>query len=148
MPYASAVPRDGLPCVPNSGIAGSQSVSVTVNVPNTASGGNASPQTSASPLANPQAAAVDQRCGEGGTCMPISGTQLVRGVTGQCLEYDNSRAIAGDQTRHECLIWDPNPVFAGPAISITGRRPPDFSRRNHPVVTTAHPPSMRRATSN
>lgn len=123
-------PRDGLTCIPNSGVEGSINVNITAS--GTRSGGNS------------QSGNADQRCGEGGTCMPISGTQLVRGVTGQCLEYDNSRAIAGDQTRHECLIWDPSPVFAGPGDQYhwsptAGFQPPQSSGRYYCTSATHQP---------
>ncbi|MCW1892154.1 MAG: hypothetical protein KIH65_002825 [Candidatus Uhrbacteria bacterium] len=106
-------PRDGLPCVPSSGIQGSQAVNVSVTTPS-ADGETPGTQTVSSGGGINAQRNADNRCGEGGTCMPISDVQLVRGVTGQCLEYDASRPVAGDSTRSECLVWNPTPVLAGP----------------------------------
>lgn len=115
-------PRDGLACVPNSGIQGSQDINITVTASGTTS-------NAGSGQGNP-----DQRCGEGGTCTPIADVSLVRGVTGQCLQYDISRPIAGDQSRSECLVWNPNPVLAGPSDQYhwdpkAGFQPPQTSGR-------------------
>jgi len=139
-------PRDGLPCVPNSGVEGSQSVNVTVTVPSAASGGSgttASP-TQTSSISGGNQGKPDARCGEGGVCTPISSAQLVRGLTGQCLEYDSSRNIAGDQSRHECLVWNPNPVFVGPGDQYhwsptAGFQPPQSSGRYY-CTSAIHQP--------
>lgn len=122
--------RDGLPCIPSSGIEGSQDVSVTVTAPSADAGTGAETTI----LTASAAGEDDVRCGEGGTCVPISGVQLVRGVIGQCLEYDTSRSIAGDTTRSECLTWNPTPVLSGPGDQYhwnptAGFQPPQSSGR-------------------
>ncbi len=127
--------RDGLPCVPNAGIEGSQRVTVNVSAPagdeSDAADGGADSSVS---FGNETPADNDQRCGEGGTCIPISDVSLVRGITGQCLEYDMSRVRAGDQTQNECLTWNPNPVLSGPGDQYhwhptAGFQPPQSSGR-------------------
>ena len=127
----SGGPRDGQPCVVDRGIEGSEppqnatvkdSKGQDVAVPPEALAGEKSPTD------------PDRICGEGGTCVPIKNVQLVRGISGQCLQYDQTRNIAGDPSRNECLIWNPNPAFAGPGdpyhwSPTAGFQPPQSSGR-------------------
>ncbi|MFH1077910.1 MAG: hypothetical protein V1745_01335 [Patescibacteria group bacterium] len=55
----------------------------------------------------------DPGCPGGGRCLDISDVVLVRGQFGQCLQRDMSRTVAGDQGRHPCLVWNPNPILSG-----------------------------------
>ncbi|MCI0479371.1 hypothetical protein L0Y59_02395 [Candidatus Uhrbacteria bacterium] len=57
--------------------------------------------------------ASDPGCPSGGRCLDISDVVLVRGQFGQCLQRDMSRITAGDQGRHPCLVWNPNPILSG-----------------------------------
>lgn len=122
--------RDGLPCVPGEGIEGSQQI--TVNV----SGGEEEGEDGGATNVQVGGGLIeeDERCGEGGTCTPISDVTLVRGITGQCLEYDVSRTRAGDLKQNECLAWNPNPVMTGPGDPYhwhvtAGFQPPQSSGR-------------------
>ena len=123
--------RDGLACIPDSGIEGSQQVNVTISQP---AEGEEGGDTSVQLGAGASGIDSDRRCGEGGVCTPISDVELVRGITGQCLQYDISRPVAGDQTRNECLVWNPNPVMSGPGdqyhwTPTAGYQPPQSSGR-------------------
>lgn len=125
-------PRDGQPCALDAAIKGSQQIGkteatdangnpITVDLSSITQGENSGRQ-------NP-----NTTCGEG-VCSPIKNVKLVRGGVGQCLQYDLSRSIAGDPSRNECLVWSPNPVFAGPSdpyhwIPTAGFQPPQSSGR-------------------
>lgn len=135
-------PRDGLRCVPNAGIEGSQEINITVQNPGDT--GEEGDTSETSVLLGAAQAIDDERCGEGGVCTPISNVQLVRGVTGQCLLYDISRNIAGDQTQNECLLWNPNPVMTGPGDQYhwqptAGYQPPQSSGRYYCTAPVREP---------
>lgn len=137
--------RDGLPCIVESGIEGSQQINITVN---SGSGGDGESASQSSSVSLGEMASSlgeeDMRCGSGGTCTPISSTELVRGVIGQCLQYDISRPIAGDQAHTECLVWNPNPVLAGPGDQYhwsptAGYQPPQSSGRYYCTAPIREP---------
>ncbi len=112
-------PRDGLPCTADVSISGSEPP-----------GGGATGTANV----NYQAPHGDsiQQCGSG-QCVPITDSTLVRGMTGQCLEYDISRPRAGS-SQSECLLWNPNPILTGPGDQYhweptSGFKPPQSSGR-------------------
>ncbi|MBD3251102.1 hypothetical protein GF380_01360 [Candidatus Uhrbacteria bacterium] len=107
---------------------------MNVTVPNSEEEGGDEGQTSNTTIGSGAALDEDDRCGEGGVCTPISDVQLVRGVTGQCLEYDLTRVRLGDRTQNECLTWNPNPILTGPGDQYhwhptAGFQPPQTSGR-------------------
>lgn len=125
--------KDGLPCTLDRGIKRPSAPVGTVKV---GEGDKAKEVKLSDVLPKDKFTSVppDQGCGEGGTCTPITASTLVRGVTGQCLQYDAARVVAGDQTRRECLFWNPNPVLAGPGDQFhwspkAGWQPPQSSGR-------------------
>ncbi|HWQ99628.1 MAG TPA: hypothetical protein VN397_02150 [Candidatus Methylomirabilis sp.] len=122
--------KDGLPCVLDVGIKSSTAPEGTLKD----DAGNEIKASDLVPKDKFTGIPPEQACGEGGTCQPISGVSLVRGVTGQCLQYDLARVVAGDQTRSECLVWSPTPVLAGPGdlyhwSPTAGWKPPISSGR-------------------
>ncbi len=125
--------RDGQPCALDAGVKGSVPTG-EITVQN--EGGEDQAVNLAQVFAGENTGVADPRtqCGDGGICRPITKTTLVRGVSGQCLQYDLSRTIAGDLSRNECLLWSPNPVFSGPSdpyhwIPTSGFQPPQSSGR-------------------
>ncbi len=128
-------PRDGLPCIADVSIAGSIQPS----------GGGATGTADA----NYQAPHVQQneQCGSG-SCVPLSDATLVRGVTGQCLEYDISRPRAGGSSESECLLWNPNPILTGPGDQYhwqptAGFQPPQSSGRYYCSSPVRNPRSQQ-----
>jgi hypothetical protein len=114
-------PRDGQSCLPNAGIG----VDVV--------GGGVTTTEGIVPGGKNQGPRPDQQCGDG-ACTAIKKVSLVRGITGQCLQYDISRVVAGDQTKNECLLWNPNPILTGPGdqyhwMPTAGFKPPQTSGR-------------------
>jgi hypothetical protein len=136
-------PRDGQPCLPSTGISQSTTglaANATIPDPNDPKDvlkdaqGNPVKPSDILPKDKFQGPTPDQQCGDGGGCMPIKKVSLVRGVTGQCLQYDISRVVAGDPTKNECLFWNPNPILTGPGDQYhwsptAGFKPPQSSGR-------------------
>ncbi|MFA5750533.1 MAG: hypothetical protein WC895_04950, partial [Candidatus Shapirobacteria bacterium] len=125
-------PRDGLPCIADVSISGSQQP-----------GGGATGTASVNYQA-PHAQNI-QQCGSG-ACVPITDSTLVRGLTGQCLQYDISRTRAGSQ-QNECLLWNPNPILTGPGDQYhweptSGFKPPQSSGRYYCTSPVRKPRSQ------
>ncbi|MDQ7815241.1 MAG: hypothetical protein RDU25_05580 [Patescibacteria group bacterium] len=52
-------------------------------------------------------------CGSGGACSELQSSSLIRGIFGNCLQYDYSRTLGNTQDLHPCLVWSPTPVLQG-----------------------------------
>jgi hypothetical protein len=125
--------RSGQPCVVDAGISGSTSPSGAIQVPDPADS-TKTKTVDLSQLGGETGGSAGAGCGEGGVCTPITGSKLVRGAAGECLQYDLSRNVGGDSSRNECLFWSPNPIFSGPSdpyhwIPTAGFQPPQSSGR-------------------
>lgn len=107
-------PRDGEGCVPGSVFGGGSNAAGASG--GTGSGGGTGGGTSErKKIAD--AANASQTCGDptlGGHCVALSRIDTVRGVFGQCLERDMTRAVRrGDVSDEPCLTWSPTPILFG-----------------------------------
>lgn len=93
-------PRDGQACLPDEVFSLSTVSSTSAGSVKIAEGSNAA-QTCGAPEA-------------GGHCIAFSKLEIVRGVFGNCLEQDTTRARGKlGQEAYPCLTWNPTPVLFG-----------------------------------
>lgn len=91
-----------------------------------------------------QSTTEDVGCPGGGRCLAITDVVLVRGQSGQCLERDDARSVANDTGRHPCLVWNPNPILAGPQdlahFNPTAGYMPPVNAGEYYCLSKANPP--------
>ncbi len=76
-----------------------------------ATGGQGESSSTTTSSGNSEYAGND--CGMGGACSELQSSSLIRGIFGNCLQYDYSRTLGNTQDMHPCLVWSPTPVLQG-----------------------------------
>jgi hypothetical protein len=144
-------PRDGEGCIPGT----------VLSIGAVPSAGGATPPSSGGPTAPTtarqrvvEASNVSQSCGDpqlGGRCVALTGVETVRGVFGQCLERDVTRAVRrGGVTEQPCLTWNPGPILFGEKdvyhyTPSAGYSPPPSSGQYYCTSSARKPRTLRLA---